>query len=373
MSEVKRRPRYTPPMPRALGWTPLAVLLAAGDVTRPAQAAPMPHSAPPPRTRDRPGVQAGCVTCHPAIAREWSDSLHHASASDEPYHAAYAREPLPFCQACHVPEAQPRQTPDAWAAAIGVGCVTCHLTATDQILATPGTTPAPHRLRRDPAFADSRACAGCHEFGFPDAALLRRPDLMQATVQEHKNSWAAAYPCADCHMPWVDDGEGRGHRSHRFAASRDPALLARAVGVSARRLAGDIVELTLTPNAAGHAFPTGDLFRRLELRVQLLDHDDPRPPLRRTLGRSFGQRPHNGIMTRAEIADTRVHHEPITVRFDLHDARPAADLCEDLAPAWVSWELRYQRVAFPDPRREFGAQLDGEVIVAHGVLPGALE
>jgi len=351
------------------GWTLLIPLLAA-------PAHPMPHPAPPPRTRDRPAAQAGCVTCHPAIAREWSESLHHVAGTDEPYREALAREPLPFCQACHVPEAPPRQTPSAWAEAVGVGCVTCHLTTDDAVLAIPGAhDPAtPHRLRRDPAFAGPDACAGCHEFAFPDARIIPRPDLMQSTVQEHAASWAADYACADCHMPWVDDGDARGHRSHRFAASRDPELLARAVGVSARRLPGDLVELTLTPHAAGHAFPTGDLFRRLELRVQVIDDADPRAPQRRNLGRSFAARPHGPVLARAELSDTRLHGEPVLVRFDLHAGPgPVAAICEDLSHSWVAWELRYQRVAFPDPRRRDGAALDGELIVAHGVLPGTSE
>ena len=357
-----------------LGWGRAQVgggaLLAALVVSQ-AHAAPMPGPAPPPRTGERAATQAGCVGCHVDVAREWAASLHRVSGSDEPYRAAFAREPLGFCRNCHVPEAMPQKPVSAWAEAVGVGCVTCHVTTRGGVLATHADPDSPHRLRVSSEFAGPAACAGCHEFGFPGSEFLPRPDDMQETVREHAASWARDYACADCHMPWVDDGAGRGHRSHRFAASRDPEMLARAVGVSARRVGMAEVEVTLTPGAAGHAFPTGDLFRRLELRVWVLGVDGPHAPQRRRLGREFATGAHGGGMLRGETADTRVHAEPVVLRFELGSGPPPpTPICEDLSSVAVGWELRYQRVAFPDPRRRDGAALDGEVIVAFGTLPG---
>ncbi len=327
----------------------------------------MPGPAPQARTGDRAAAQAGCVGCHPNVAREWAQSLHRVSGSDAPYVKAFAREPLRFCRKCHVPEDMSQGTDPAWAEAVGVGCVTCHVTGRSGVLASHADPSSPHALVVAPELAGPGACAGCHEFGFPDARVLPRPDDMQETVREHAVSWARAYACADCHMPWVDDGDGRGHRSHRFAASRDPEMLARAVGVSARRVGATGIEVTLTPGAAGHAFPTGDLFRRLELRVWLLGPDGPRAPQRRWLGREFAG------LSRRQTVDTRVHAEPVVLRFDLLDAPPArAAICEDVTRAGVAWELAYQRVAFPDPRRSAGAEIDGEVIVAPGKLAGEL-
>ncbi len=360
---------------RARQGQPVAALgLLVALAVPPASAAPMPGPAPPPRTGDRVAAQAGCVACHPDVAREWAASLHRMSASDEPYRAAFAREPLPFCRKCHVPEAMPQEPASKWAAEVGVGCVTCHVTGRGGVLSTHGDKASPHPLRVAPEFAGPAACAGCHEFGFPGARVLPRPDDMQETVREHAASWARDYACADCHMPWVDDGAGRGHRSHQFVASRDPEMLARAVGVAARRIGPTEVELTLTPGAAGHAFPTGDLFRRLELRVWVLGVDGPHKPQRRHLGRQFAGGAHSGVMSREQLADTRVHAEPVILRFDLtHGPTPPTPICEDLTRSSVAWELRYQRVAFPDAYRAGGAKLDGEVIVAHGILPGAQE
>jgi len=353
-----------------------AALLLLATVASRADAAPMPGPAPPARTGDRSAAQAGCVGCHTDIAGEWAASLHKVSASDEPYREAFAREPLMFCRNCHVPESTPRNPVTAWAEEVGVGCVTCHVTTRGGVLAAhdavdgAAESASPHALLRSPEFAGPGACAGCHEFAFPGASVMPRPDDMQETVREHAASWARDYACADCHMPWVDDGAGRGHRSHSFAASRDPEMLARAVGVSARRLGTTEVEVTLTPGAAGHAFPTGDLFRRLELRVRVIGVDGPHGLQRRRLGREFATGGHGG-MFRGQLADTRVHNEPVVLRFDLMDGPPPpTPICEDLSQVEVAWELRYQRVAFPDPRRRDGGVLDGEVIVAYGTLSG---
>lgn len=343
----------------ALGVVP--ALVGAGEPR-------MPRPAPQQNMSGRAASNAGCVGCHVDIAREWEGSLHRVSATDEPYVQAYAREPLRFCRKCHVPEARPDRAPSGWAEATGVGCVTCHVTQAGTVLAAPGEGRAPHAVTRAAAFAGPEACGSCHAFGFPDAAVRDEPTAMQATIAEHASSWARDYACADCHMPWVEDAGG-GHRSHAFAASRDPSMLARAIGASARRVGAGEVEVTLTPNAAGHAFPTGDLFRRLEVRVTVVAPDGARRPLVARLGRTFRQEVQtSGLTVRAEADDTRVKDAPVVLRFDLSEAPGPAAMCEDFNGVAVAWEVRYQRVAFPDGRRGGGAALDGEVIVAFGEL-----
>jgi hypothetical protein len=97
---------------------------------------------------------------------------------------------------------------------------------------------------------------------------------MQMTVREHAASRFAATSCADCHMPWTGDGASR-HRSHVFAASRDPALLQRSLRVEATRRPG-VVGAALVPAAVGHAVPTGDLFRRLLVEAEATTRPGPR-------------------------------------------------------------------------------------------------
>ncbi len=244
-------------------------------------------------------------------------------------------------------------------AALGVGCVTCHVT-NGAVLAAPWTRPgapppAPHAVARDARFATDAACASCHEFGFP-GTLGRQPDeKMQWTVTEHARSSAAATACAGCHMPET----ATGRRGHGFAASRDPAFLASAVHVEARREGAGRVAIVLSPKAAGHAFPTGDLFRRIEVLAQAEgpDHMVLASDVR-YLGRHFELRSHGA--GRRLVRDDRIQNEPVTVVLDVTEA----------AARWpIAYRVAYQRVDHPNGPDEEAAAVDGEVVLAEGHLP----
>src|SRR5262249_59290492 len=90
----------------------------------------------------------------------------------------------------------------------------------------------------------------------------------QTTVREPRRSPAAEIACAGCHMPAVS-----GRRSHAFTESRDPAWLGDRLRVTAARAEGGRVRVTLVQASPGHGFPTGDLFRRLEVGCELRDED----------------------------------------------------------------------------------------------------
>jgi len=92
---------------------------------------------------------------------------------------------------------------------------------------------------------------------------------MQSTLSEHAASPLAKVSCQSCHMPAVEGGSSeqpKRHRSHRFEV--DDQLLRSALSVSAQRASNRAVSVTLTVTGAGHAVPTGDLFRRLEVRAR---------------------------------------------------------------------------------------------------------
>ena len=153
-------------------------------------------------------LNATCTGCHQQIAAEWRASFHARSQRDEAYQRAFALEPLPFCQGCHAPETDAFQPVPEAAAELGVGCVTCHVVGNQHVLATASGTGAanlarvanqagaPHALTRTAEFAGVGACASCHEFAFPDAALRGQPELMQATAHEHEHSVARGVACA---------------------------------------------------------------------------------------------------------------------------------------------------------------------------------
>jgi hypothetical protein len=248
----------------------------------------MPH--PAPNVRARPVDNAACEGCHAGIAAEWRQSLHHASFTDRDFQRAIAHEPDPFCLGCHAPERD---------AALGVACVTCHVTSAD-VLAVPGTARAPHALTRTPQLASEAACARCHEFDFPDARLRQKPLAMQRTITEHRGRTDT---CASCHMT-----KKGGHADHRFAASRDEAFVRSAVTVRATRLSPRAVEVVLAPAHVGHAFPTGDLFRRVRVSVGTTS---------RFLARHYASRQEiPSVVVRSEIGDDRVQGGERVVVFE---------------------------------------------------------
>lgn len=273
-----------------------------------------------------------------------------------------------FCQGCHAPESDLDSDPPANVGALGVACVTCHVTA-EGILAAPlepgADVPTPHPVVRDPRFSSGAACASCHEFPFPDAGVRGSIELMQSTHTEHARSPFSETSCAGCHMPIVSAGgsPGRSRRSHVFAASRDPVILRNAIRVDARRTGPTSLRITITPQGVGHAFPTGDLFRRLEVLAEALGPDNlVKARDARYLARRFrAERRSPGIALRILERDERV---------GLHGGAPTIidlDAGELAEGAPIAWSVTYQRVEHPRSVGEDDALIEGEIPLAHGI------
>ncbi|MEZ4392055.1 MAG: multiheme c-type cytochrome [Polyangiales bacterium] len=217
-----------------------------------------------------------CGACHAEIAQEWRASQHGRAWSDPVFQAAYAVEPMPFCRNCHAPLGRADAEPDERAAREAVSCAACHVRG-GAVLATTATGAAPHASFATRALGESAFCAPCHQFNFPADPGSRREvfatdEAMQDTFEEFQASAsrAAGERCQGCHMPWTQGADGRRHRSHAFPGGSDVAMLRRGVRVEVRaRREGDatVVEARVLPGDIGHAFPTGDLFRRAELTV----------------------------------------------------------------------------------------------------------
>lgn len=345
---------------------------ASGALARPDHWLPGPvHRHEPARDpAARLALDQGCRRCHTSTAREHAGSQHAGAWSSNEFRRAFAAEPRAFCQRCHAPEEDAATAVgevSETAASLGVGCVTCHVQpGTTEVWAAPRAdavdrdAKAPHPIARAPAFAGPQACAACHEFPFPDQALRGHPLAMQSTIAEHARSPAANVSCSDCHMPRDD-----GHRSHAFAGAYDPAILAQSLEIEATRPDPTTVRLRLAPGRVGHAVPTGDLLRRLAVRVTADGTDGTRAyAATRTYGRRFAQvvQP-TGVGMRDELADDRVGMGSEGGIREATFTLPAA-----LAGAPVRWEVLHQRVALasPDPRR---APIEGELSMASGVLP----
>jgi hypothetical protein len=348
------RPRRSPVCAGALGVWIVAIEIGLAPSVRADEAAlavGMPGPADPSYVRgDREKADARCVTCHAGLARGHATSRHRAAFRDPSFQAGYRMEPESFCRGCHAPEARPNAEPDAWAAAVGVTCVTCHQPKTGgPVLASarPGVSAAssPHPIARIADFG-TQACARCHEFSFPSAEPLGARGLMQKTVSEHAASAFRAQSCASCHMP--RDGTTA---SHELALPRD--LLRRSVRVTVTGTGPNERTFQLEAVNVGHALPTGDLFRRLVLRIK----DGAGHAIERPFGRLF----------RAE-RDTAGH----TVRFESRDERLAPQRRVTLAlPTWAGplrWELVYQRVLGVEQQPPFQSKIEEEIPLGAGAL-----
>ncbi len=260
----------------------------------------------------------GCGDCHAVEAAEWASSLHRASFTDADFQRAFAREPLPFCEQCHAPRTREE----------GVSCIHCH--------------ELDRSVSRTGRHAPTRAvpCSRCHEFDFPDAPLA-----MQSTASEHARSEFSTRACAECHLP-----RRAGHRDHRFAVTRNAAWLRGALAPVTTHRDGDQIVVTLQSRGVGHAFPTGDLFRRL--RVRYWSEDAAGTVLvfeERLLGKRYER--HHGVgdgVTDTRLAPRREERFPaqgvrghVSVDYErvaaptVHDA----ELFDSITLAEASWPL----------------------------------
>jgi hypothetical protein len=308
-------------------------------------------------------LNATCVSCHAPEAEEWRASRHREAYSNAAFQEALRIEPVAFCRGCHAPESDPTRDAPPPVADLGVGCVTCHVAEEGVVLggassaSDAGASPAPHPVRRSLAFASPASCAGCHEFRSLMAHGDDDSNFMQTTVREHQRSPGASAACAACHMPVVS-----GRRSHAFAESRDPAWLGDRLRASASHTEGGRVRVTLVQTSPGHGFPTGDLFRRLEVGCELRDAGGKIVSRDvRYLARRFEIEP--GRPGRRLVADDRVFDEPKVVEMALDPApRPRGSV--------VSWWVTLQRVATvgmgTDPK---DARVESEVRLHGGDLP----
>lgn len=333
------------------------------------------------------GASEDCALCHQEIAREWAASQHKSAWVDPVFRAAYDLEPMGFCRNCHAPLAPEGSAPSERAAREGVSCAVCHVRDGHVLSSGAGRgdaagTSAPHGVRAEPRFSMSAYCAGCHQFNFPAETSAGGPLFdTDAPMQDTFNEWQRSEhalrgtQCQDCHMPWRTARDGARYRSHRFEGSRDPALLARAARVEAtasREGASLVAHLRVLPADVGHAFPTGDLFRRLELRVWV--EGAPQHAQVVSFARSFRdvyeRGPHGQMaFVRRPASDSRVAPpgtgEPRTIELRFAGADRSATL--------IRWKLEHLLMPSPQaaaqgfsPALNRATVVEGSTVVSQG-------
>ena len=288
------------------------------------------------------GSAGACATCHSAIAREWAGSSHHRSASNESYTAAVEREPLAFCRGCHAPSGDASYSTSRQTLAFegGIGCTTCH----EGMAADHASSLAAPRK----ASSSVKACVTCHEFSFPTS-----PALMQKTGAEHRGSAFAKTGCETCHMLSVGE---RPHRDHRFDVA---PLVGQALVADVSRASPTRLAFRLAPGEIGHAFPTGDLFRRLSVRVESTDG--------RVLTERFLARHFTSVRgTNLEQADDRVGAPGLARCFELEIAG-----LDRSAPVVASIAL--ERVEMPRPAGDGAAIVSARIPLFRESFPSLPE
>jgi hypothetical protein len=334
------------------------------DPIEPPAAAPLRALPGPGPQRREPGFDplaenAACERCHQDIAAEWRSSMHKRAWDDGVFLAAYALEPLAFCRRCHAPEVDEARGPSDPGRHLGVGCVTCHVPGA--AILGQGTLPprdGAHAVVAATSAGATGWCASCHQFEFPEP----QDAAMQSTVEEHAESLHRDRSCQDCHMPRAGGPASR-HKSHAFQTLSDPAMLRAAVSAGAERSGDRSLTVTLRVEGAGHAVPTGDMFRRLEVRARAARGDDEQTAAPVVLSRVFRREQTSEGSRRRQIGDTRLPASGEPQAVTLHFPRP-------IEGTLISWEVAYRRMG-PHEALLFGVDLSREeVILASGtVLP----
>jgi hypothetical protein len=305
--------------------------------------------APPAATPIDPKIAANtdCERCHAELAAEWRGSLHAQAWDDPVFLAAYVIEPLAFCRGCHAPEAPVAELASP-ARHLGVACITCHA-PTGRSTAT-GHAAFTARTRDDPG-----GCAPCHQFEFPEP----QEAAMQGTFEEHARSPAQGRACTECHMR---QAPGATRRSHAFRVHDDRAMVASAISTHARRDTERTVIVSLAATGAGHAVPTGDMFRQLEVRAFAGDGARAMEATPAVLARAFALvRGEHGVR-RIQIGDGRVPASGAPREARLVFEAPIDDLP-------IRWQVIYHRMG-PREAELFGVDRRADaLVIAEGVLP----
>lgn len=295
-------------------------------------------------------ANAACEGCHQEIAVEWRSSLHRSAWDDPVFLAAYVIEPQPFCRGCHAPEA-PLEDAAAPARHLGVGCVTCHVVDPVAAVAS-GAAHARTTPRRD---ARGEGCTSCHQFEFPEP----QEAAMQSTAEEHARSPERDRSCESCHMR--ANAEATAHKDHRFRVHGDTELLRGALAISARPGRERSTVVSLAARGAGHAVPTGDMFRRLEVRAWAGAGESALEAEPVVLAREFEMVATEDGRRRVQIGDRRVPASGEPVEVELVFPQP-------IRAQSVRWEVVYRRMG-PHEAALFGVDLQREqIVIATGTI-----
>ena len=239
--------------------------------------APHAENATDPVKEAYQGFQEGkCKSCHPAIWREWENSMHAKAWIDEIYQeiANQIEDREAKCDRCHAPQPilitgigeMPKLRNTHREA--GVSCLVCHLDAEGAMHGPQASAETYfHPNVTNPIYtAPTTLCSTCH--GQPTV-----PEHDQVSSFLNSKFSEGDKSCATCHMPVVTrlqstvSYESVKGRKHTWRGSRSVAQLRRAATLRLK-ITPETVNVKLQ-SKTGHILPGGTL-RTLILEAKLL-------------------------------------------------------------------------------------------------------
>ncbi|MDF3821323.1 multiheme c-type cytochrome [Leptospira sp. 96542] len=212
-----------------------------------------------------------CKGCHKQIYTNWFSSRHRQSHSNRLYQFSFSKEPMDWCENCHAPlrdsmngqKIHPEE---------GISCITCHLRNQEIIVTNlpelKETLVHTYKVIQD--FNSSKLCESCHDFNFPTWESIKSSkqtiEYSRVSMQGTASEWLTSgmnheSDCIDCHLlPGTKN-------SHKFPGGHSLKELKDSFTITGRYLSGNTLQINIQSSRIGHAFPTGDLFRALNLKV----------------------------------------------------------------------------------------------------------
>lgn len=223
-----------------------------------------------PKTGAPMQTSADCASCHKTVYDNWLKSRHRVALTNELYRESHEREPSPWCVNCHAPLRLMGNQNQPYRGDEGISCLVCHARAGKILTGAQPAKAEAHAYVIRPEFKDERMCESCHEFNFPTAATAMNEgekfrytaQAMQSTVEEYRASgYFGRVTCQGCHLfPGTAD-------SHSFPGGHALERLQRDLRIEIARSDANHITVKLYAQGIGHAFPTGDLFRTLRVRL----------------------------------------------------------------------------------------------------------
>jgi hypothetical protein len=204
-------------------------------------------------------LQNSCVKCHGGAHKEWAVSAHAKAWTDPLFQEGFRLEAKNRCVHCHAPlEEQFKEYTGQGQGSLlatGVNCIACHV-RDGVVHSAKRSGNAPHPVIQANSFGSAKFCAGCHDFHFSNAAGPAAT-VAQSTYREWLSytSKGGTKSCINCHSSPLH---------HSFPGPNK--LLTAAIDLK-WKIQADNLEFTITNKGAGHAFPTGDLFREAVLEI----------------------------------------------------------------------------------------------------------